>query len=427
MMISKKAKYITAGTFVLLSVLISTWIGGCWHKKEPVDDEDSLQKGVRLCLELKYEEAYGSFRVARTLANLYGDGEGELKALKGMADCAFWMGEVDTCIYRYNHALDLVRKQDKQLIEYDIYTKLKQVYMTKVDMENVMQISQKIDSLMSVTNNKKIRMDMQQQLALEALQQQNPQLAEHYLLANESFLDSLSVKEQLSAKFSVYGYLRDFYFGQQDYTKARKYSRLYIENGKNVFGLHQMAYMCFDTEAIICAQQQNKSAAFAALDSMKYGLKLTKGASEVNVMHYHDIKGRVHAMFEEWDKACGEYKKALASVEDTHAAHNEEYFRIVNMLGTALFYCNKYDDARGRFVDFARYCKLQYGEKSLAFADALWTMANLEGYSGNMDAGKQYYIKTVDICKHLVDDKLRYISVQERNAFWNILLQRCGQ
>ena len=418
MAIPKKGKYIAAGIFVLLSVLVSTWMGGCWHNEEPMDDEDRLLKGYRLSLELKYEEAYGSFRVARVLAHIDGDEEKELKALRGMADCAFWIGAVDSCIYRYNEALELARKQNEQIEEYDIYTKLRQAYMAKVDMENVLLINQKIDSLMSVADNKRIRMDMQQRLAMEAWQQQNPKLAEHYLLANESFLDFLSAQEQLSAKYSVYGYLRDFYFSQQDYDKARKYSRLYIENGKNGLGLHQMAYMCFDMEALICAQQKDRRAAFAALDSMKYGLTLTTGASEVNVMHYHDVKGRVHALFEEWDKACDEYKKALAAVEDTHAAYRVDYFRIVNLLGTALFRCKKYDEARGCYADYTRYCRLQYGDESLAFSDALWTMANLEGYSGNTDAGKQYYIKAVDICKHLVADKLRYISVQERNAFW---------
>lgn len=418
MTIPKKGKYIVTGIFVLLSVLFSTWMGGCRHKEEPIDDEDRLLKGYRLSLELKYEEAYGSFRVARVLAHIDGDVENELKALRGMADCAFWIGAVDSCIYRYNEALELARKQNEQIEEYDIYTKLRQAYLAKVDMENVMLISQKIDSLMNVTDNKRIRMDMQQRLAMEAWQQQNSKLAEHYLLVNESFLDSLSAQEQLSAKYSVYGYLRDFYFSQQDYDKAKKYNRLYIENGKNGLGQHQIAYMCFDMEALICAQQKDRCAAFAALDSMKYGLTLTNGASEVNVMHYHDVRGRVHAVFEEWDKACDEYKEALAAVEDTHAAYRVDYFRIVNLLGTALFRCKKYDEARGYYANFTRYCRLQFGDESLAFADALWTMANLEGYSGNKDAGKQYYIKAVDICKQLVADKLRFISVQERNAFW---------
>lgn len=418
MKIPKGGKLIVVCIVILLSMLVSTWTGGCWHKDVPEDDEDRLLKGYRLSLELKYEEAYGSFRVARTLAHIDGDSEKELKALKGMADCAFWIGAADSCIYRYNQALVLARERKEQLEEYDIYTKLKQAYMAKADMENVMFIGQKIDSLIEKTDNKRIQMEIRQQLAMEALQQQNPKLAEHYLLTNESFLDSLSGQDRLSAKYTVYGYLRDFYLRQQDYAKARKYSKLYIENGKNGWGLHQMAYMCYDTEAIICAQQQDRRATFDALDSMKYGLTLTKRASDVNVMHYHDVKGRVYAMFEEWEKACSEYKKALAAVKDTYAACRVDYFRIVNLLGTALFRCKKYDEARGYYADFARYCRLQYGDESLAFADALWSMANLEGSCGETDAGKQYYIKSVDICKHLVADQLRYISVQERNAFW---------
>ena len=411
-------KLIVACVIILLSVLVSTWIGGCWNKNESIDNEDRLQKGYRLSSELKFEEAYGSFRAARVLAHIYGDNESEFKALKGMADCAFWIGAVDSCIYRYNEALVLVRELNDQLEEYDIYNKLRQAYMAKVDMESVLYVNQKIDSLMSITDNKRIRMDMQQRLTMEAMQQQNRQLAEHYLLLNESFLDSLSVQDQLSAKYTVFGNLRDFYFGQQDYAKARKYSKLYIENGKKGLGLHQIAYMCFDMEALIHAQQKDRHAAFAALDSMKYGLTLSAGVCKENVMHYHDVKGRVHAMFEEWDKACNEYKKALDAVEDTHASYRADYFRIVNLLGTALFHCKRYDDARNYFADFTHYCRLQFGDKSLAFADALWTMANLEGYSGNTDAGKQYYIKSVDICKHLVADNLRYISVQDRNAFW---------
>ena len=411
-------KLIVACVIILLSVLVSTWIGGCWNKNESIDNEDRLQKGYRLSSDLKFEEAYGSFRAARVLAHIYGDNESEFKALKGMADCAFCIGAMDSCIYRYNEALVLVRELNDQLEEYDIYTKLRQAYMAKVDMESVLYVNLKIDSLMSITDNKRIRMDMQQRLAMEAMQQQNRQLAEHYLLLNESFLDSLSVQDQLSAKYTVFGNLRDFYFGQQDYAKARKYSKLYIENGKKGLGLHQIAYMCFDMEALICAQQKDRHAAFAALDSMKYGLTLSTGVCKENVMHYHDAKGRVHAMFEEWDKACNEYKKALDAVEDTHASYRADYFRIVNLLGTALFHCKRYDDARNYFADFTHYCRLQFGDKSLAFADALWTMANLEGYSGNTDAGKQYYIKSVDICKHLVADNLRYISVQDRNAFW---------
>ena len=75
MEIPKKGKYIAEVIFVLLSVLVSTWIGGCWHKEESTDDEDRLLKGYRLSLELKYEEAYGSFRVAWILAHIDGDEE----------------------------------------------------------------------------------------------------------------------------------------------------------------------------------------------------------------------------------------------------------------------------------------------------------------------------------------------------------------
>lgn len=414
----KIAKLIVAAVLILLFILCVVWIGGFWSNQSKAEDKDELLKGYRLSMELKFEEAYGCFNMARTLAHVYGDEDKELKALKGMADCAFWIGAVDSCIIRYNQALALAHSQKDVLEKYDIYTKLKQAYMAKVDMQAVLRISQKIDSLLDATNNTRLRMDIQQNLAIEALQQQNVKLAESYLLTNEHLLDSLSASEKQSAMYTVYGYLRDFYFGQQDLKKARKYSQLYIQTGKNGLQQHQLAYMTYDTEAIICAQQKERDAAFEALDSMKYGLTLSNGASEVNVMHYHDIKGRVHAILGEWTKACDEYKKALAVIDGTYASYRIDYFRIMNLLGTALFQCKKYNEARNYFADFARYCRLQYGEGSLAFADALYTMANLEGYDGKTEVGKQYYVKSVDICKRLVSEQLKYISVQERETFW---------
>lgn len=421
MKIPKVGKQLTIMLIILLSVLVTAWIGGFFHtNKQSAEEEDRLQKGFRLFQEQKFEEAYGSFRVAWLLATTIDDNpKRALKALKGMGDCAFWIGAVDSCIYNYEQAVILARELNKPYDEYEIYSQLKQAYVTKVDMQSVLRIEQKIDSLTSGATDMRIRIGLQQRLAQEAIQAQNPKLAEYYLQANESLLDSLLSDERQSMQFLVYGHLRDFYFGIQDFVKARKYSLLYIGTSKEFFKQQQMGYMAYDMEALICAHQKDRKGAFEALDSMKYGLTLPVGASKENVMHYYDIKGRVHTMFEEWELACDEYKKALAAVEGTNAEYRIDYFRIVQLLGGALFQTKRNDEARGCYAEVARYCEFQFGKESLAYADALWTLANFEGFCGNVNEGKQYCINSIDICKQLVADQLKYISVQERNAFWN--------
>lgn len=403
-------------TIAMLAIAVG--LMACSSPKVPADDEDWLLKGLRLYQEQKFEEAFGRFHVARVLAHMEGNKDKEFQALKGLADCAFWIGSVDSCIYWYTKAIPLVQELNRPYEEYRIYSQLKQAYLTKVDMQNVFLVKQKIDSLTPKTKDKRIRIGLQLQLAQEAIQQQNTRLAEQYLLANESLLDSISEDERQSIQFTVYGYLCDYYFGIQDFEKARKYSLLYTSAGKNEFKDQPLGYMTYDKEALICAQQNNHKAAFAALDSMKHGLTLTKFASKVNEMHYHEVKGRVHAMFGEWAQACSEYREALSVVVETDVTYRADYFRVKQLLGEALSQDKKYEEARECYTKLMRYCIYQYGEESLANADVLWALANLERYSGDIENGKQYYIKSVDICKRLVSDNLKYISVQERDAFW---------
>ena len=419
MKVQKIGKLLAALMIIFVSVLIVTRTVGFCHAQNPINDEDMLQKGNQLLLDMKLEEAYGSFRVAWLLAaTVDNNPERAMLALKGMGDCAFWIGAVDSCVYRYRQAASLAHELGRPYVEYEIYSQLKQAYLAKVDMQNVLLTSQKIDSLASNVDDMRIRIDFQQRLAQEAIQQENPKLAEHYLLANEILLDSLTSEDRQSTQFIVYGYLRDFYFGLQDFDKARKYSQLYIAAGKEGFKQQQIGYINYDSEALICAQQKDRKASFEALDSMKYGLTLNSDTNPIHIMHYYDVRGRVHAMFGEWEQARDSYRKALDAVKGTPASNRVDYFRIVQLLGVALNNTKEYDEARACHAEFGRYCKFLYGEESLAYADALWTLANFEGYCGELEAGKQYYISSVDICKKVVESQLKYVSVQERNAFW---------
>ena len=422
MKIPKTGKLLLGGIIViLLSVLIVAQIGGFCHAQTPVvdDEEDEYYAGLNLFLKGDFERAYGKFNVAYMFAMMFEDDSVKaMNAQKYMGDCTFWIGAVDTCIYHYNKAVDLARVINRSYDEYEIYLQLRQAYMAKVDMESVLRMTQKIDSLTMCSPNRRIRIGLNQRLALEAMQQENPKLAEHYWLVNETLLDSLSKEERQSEQFTVYGNLRDFYFNMQEFDRAKKYSHLYIEVAKKNIKQRQTGYMTYDGEALICAQQKNRKAAFEALDSMKYGLSLKEEANQTNVMHYHEVKGRVHAAFGEWDKACDEFKKGLEAAEGTMIIGRANYYQLRRLWGNALFQLKKYDEARGAYSLCWEFCKYQYGAESLACADVLFALACLEEQCGEIEAGKKYYMTAIDNCKKIVNEQLRYISVQERNAFW---------
>ena len=413
---------------ILLSVLAATLAGVLRSEQIPEKTEEEeipltaeayLQKAMRLSNEHKFEEACGSYNVAIVYAHIDEDWEKALLALKGQANCFLWMGAADTCIYRYQKALALAKELNHTIDEYEIYDHLRQAYTMNVDMQNVMRMEQKIDSIESLSSDKRIAVRKQLRLANEALQQQNMQLGEHFLRKAEHLLKSLSISDRQIEQFQVYGSLTTYYWGRLDFQNAKKYNRLMIDAAQQAFKGQPLAcFPTFTTDALLCAQEKDKTGALAALDSMLYCLALANGGSPRDQMVYYRTKGDVHSHLGELGKACDAYRQALSAVENSYVKNGPEYFQIVNMLGGAFFHSQKYDEARPCFEVYSEFCEYQYGAKSLPYADALWALANFEGHCGKIDLGKKYYVKSVDICKQMVTEQLRYLSVQERNTFW---------
>lgn len=408
------------GKYILTVFVVLLGIFGCQENKS-VEDEDMFQKGLRHFINVEYGEAYKYFGIARTLYHNEGDKELEMQALKNMAISAFWAGETDSCITRLRQGVEIAREIKNAYEEYDFYYNLYSACRIKADMKHAMQLSLKMDSMAINTKDARIRMDKFFRLAQEAAEQQNPQLQEYYLLELERLLEELPDDDRTSAQYLVYGNIRDFYANMQDYDKARKYSRLYINTSMKKENKADFDYMVYDREAILCACQHNRSAAFEALRSMKKGLESFKDVPPIHWMHYYEVKGQVHGLFQEWNEACNAYKKALTAVKGKEPSTWIEYHQIINRLGGALYQTKQYEKSRRCYELYAAFCKAQFGAESFDYAGALWTLANFEGLRNEKAEGCNHYIQSVDIAKELVSSQLRYISIQERNVFWHSL------
>ena len=405
--------------FILLSVLIVAQIGGLCYAQNPMYQYDPMQEGISLYSNLEIEKAYGKFNSARTIAlTIKPNTEKALQATKYMAQCLYMMGYGDSCIYYYKKAAELALKLDNAYEQFDIYTNMQRAYLMNVDMEKAQFMSHKIDSLISFSSDERLQMSAKEKLAEEALGQHNLALAEHYLLERETLLDKLSYRDRIMSGYLVYSALQDFYTANKDFDKAIKYSRLYIATSKLGLGNTPMAYMAYGREALVYAYKNNKEKAYADLDTMKAGI-WKYGANNLSAkLQYYEVEGNIHGMFEEWEMASSSFKQGLAMVEGTYLAYRDAYYRNHLNLGSALYHLNKNDEARGCFAKYVIYCKEKYGEKSMVYADALWSLANFEGLCGNPVVGQKYFTQSVEITKETVIDQLRYVSLQERDAFW---------
>ena len=418
--ISRAGKMLLGGVrVVLLSVLVLIQVGGYCHAQNPIYQYNPMQEGIQLFSNLEIEKAYGKFNSARTIAlTIEHNKERALQATKYMAQCLYIMGYSDSCIHFYKKAAELAIELDNTYEQFDIYTNMQQAYQKNVDMEKALLISQKIDSLISISSDERLQMSALDKLAIEAMGQQNYDLAEHYYLERESLLNKLSYSDRIMAGFLVYSALQDFYTARKDFEKAIKYSRQYIATSKVGLGNTPMTYMAYGREALVYACQKNKEKAFADLDTMKAGIWKYGEHNLSAKLQYYEIEGNIHGIFEEWETAYNSYKEGLALVEGTYMTYRDAYFRSHLNLGTSLYHLKKNDEARNSFAKYVMYCKEKYGEKSMVYADALWTLANFEGLSDKPEIGQIYFTESVEISKETVIDQLHYVSLQERDAFW---------
>lgn len=402
-------------SIIALFILIPVQTEESYDMDNPTQDEDLLIKGARLFTEYRYDEAFNCFSISATLAIINNDSIAEMQSRIGMGDCLYNIGAVDSCINLYKEAILLAKNLKKTINEYDLYSKLRQAYAVKADRQSIQLITQIIDSIASISNNNTIAIDVQLRLAGEAALLHDTRMVEHYLLRAESLLDSLPPIDGLSVpiKFNVYKNLRDYYLANQVFDSADIYSNKCIEMWRTAFNQYKQMYDIYGQEAIICAQLGKSREAYDALDSLKYGLNLKKDNDSTLVGRYYEIEGSVNAIFRKWKRAINSYKKSL---------HNYVWMidriRVNKQLSNVFIQKKDYVGAKACYMDLEYYCGYLFGKNSFEYADALWGLANMEGFCGENELGKQHYMESVDILMQLVSDQIKYVSVQERDAFW---------
>ena len=145
MRIPKVGKLLAGAVVILLSVLVVTQIGGFCRAQTPADNIDSYQEGLKLFANHEYEKAVGKFNAASILAlTIEPNQRKAMFALKYMAQCTYIVGAIDTCTYYYKKAASIAHELELPYEEFDIYSGMRQAYLMKVDMQNVLLMTENL-------------------------------------------------------------------------------------------------------------------------------------------------------------------------------------------------------------------------------------------------------------------------------------------
>lgn len=411
-----------------LLIIGTVWLSICSYAQSSYEEEalEQFGKGLYHYSVMNMDSAYYYYNSAGWLFMLNGNSEMQLSSFKAKGDCAMQAGEFDLAIKAYDAALDVAQKIEDELSEYRIYMVLRKSYLFKSDINAVMQVEYKIDSLTAATSNAQIKYEILRSLVNDAIQHNNLDLAEHYLKEMEEYSKALPEDTRLSSSIDLIFLFRQLYCLLGRWDNARTYSSHCIALGREVFtqpNNRYLYYMNYDIEAEICARLGNREGAFAALDSIQYGLNFAEYTHPVMWSRYHRCVGTIYMIFQEWDSACIEFRKALdVWSQDSNDYYDEDYSINEVLLSQALKQAGKYEEARACLLDYIQYCTQRFGKGSVEYARALYMLGDIEGWCGDYKQGEQNYSRTVTMLKDYVKNNLHFVSVQERESFWNMFL-----
>ena len=375
------------------------------------------EEGYRLYLDSHFDKAYPLFKSALSLYHERADSQGEFKSLREMGDCLYYQGKLDACLIDYTKALQVASKMGNKNAEYEILTLLKKAYSEKKDMRNVMGVSNKIDSLLNTSKSSSLTLPQMYSNAKMAYSNNNIKLAEYYYLKIEEMLDTLSNDPEKSNHLDFYRAIRDFYTETKQYEKALDYSKKYITCAKDhLSSSHISTY--YAEEARIYGFMKQKDKVIEDLDIARKGFRIDEDPYNVNNFFYHFWAATSYQELKEWEKCASEYRKTIAVLEKNEMGDDFIYSMKAALAG-ALYQLGEYDEARNMYHEYAQYCKKNYGENSLKYASALKYLANIEGFCNDIENGEKHYAECMAILKDLVRKQYHFVSLEERNKFWD--------
>ena len=414
---------VTANYHLSLIRIVITLLSLFFMTVKSSAQEDLLSKykeGVALFKNSDFEKAYNSFEQARPVNNSYPISDNqkrtlELRCLRNMGDCSYYLGLYEQSIIDYTRALEIAKTINDDEV-FNILTQLRKISLLKSDMQEVMRLSNMMDSVADKSNDPKLKFSLIMNIAQEAEKNGDYQLAETCFLKLEQLLVHQKDNAKGSNEYRIYTNMRDLYIKMKEYEKAHEYNKkcsLVIQKHDLDSKLNVYYYL---SEAKILAKQKKTVQAHQILDSLKY--RIHEGNDSIDLLTYHIHSASVYKEVDDYSLAIKEDEIAL-EIMNSLGLKDEIYYTTICATAAYYFKIGQYDKARELYEQYASFCITHYGDNSREYGETLVHMANLEGFSNNLDKARQLYIKGMRIQADIINKQLKFVSLEQRRSFWN--------
>ena len=375
-------------------------------------------EGTAYQLQQKYDKALPCIENARKGFHEIGETENEVDAI-----CQ--IGNIKNATFDTFGALEEYQKAGRlaQEVKYD--TKLMSILKEQRRLsdlignsEIVFRVTMQIDSLVALTDDQKVKFEYYSYKGGEAKDQGNFNLAEHWYLMNEQYVQQLNDEYIGADKHQHYTSLRDLYTKAGRYDEALKYAELSKREIQRRNVEESIEYfMPYMSSAYIYRLKGDSIKCFAHLDTLFAAMdRLTEPKQK---QYLYTTRAGCYAAFKNYEQALADYKEADRQLATKYPQNDGERITLLALMAGMEHRLKHYDESERLYKEYAEGMKILHGENSNDYVDAVYYLANAEGYADHIADACKHYTFSIEKTKTQIQQKLPYYMAIEREAYWN--------
>lgn len=373
-------------------------------------------EGMAYQLQIKYEEALPCIKEAIKGFHEIGDTKKEIDAIRQI-------GSIKTALYDTLEALDEFQRAERlaRTAKYDekLMTILKEQRRLSErigDSELSYKIAIQMDSLIILTNDAKIKYDYYNYKGSEAKEQGNFKLAEHWYLMNEQYIQELKNENTGAVNLQNIN-LRDLYSRAGIYDKALYYAILSKNESQRQYSESDSHYYIpYMSIANIYSHMGDSIKCFQNLDTLFNALEKFDEPREKQYPYI--VRGLCHDKFKNYELALSDYAKADRILATKYSKGDEDRLSLLALMGGMQHKLKHYDESEQLYQEYADGMKAFHGENSDEYINAIYYLANAEGFAGHIEDACKHYVYSMEKTKSQIRAKLPFYTSKERESYW---------
>lgn len=369
-------------------------------------------------LQQQYDDALLCMVEAQRKFHELGDTKNEIDAVCQIAYIKSAQFDSFGALKEYQNAERLAQggKYDGKLM--DILKELRRLSNLIGDSEYFFKVALQIDSLVASTADSKIKFDYYNYKGREAKEHGNYNLSEHWYLMNEQYIQQISDKSIGADKYLFYTSLRDLYAKAGKYDEALKYSELSKREVQRRNGQESIEYfMPYLSSAYIYRLKGDSINCFAYLDTLFMAMDRLSEPKTIQYLYITRAGG--YSAFKNNERALADYKEADRLLATKYPQSDGDRLNLLPLMGGAEHRLMHYDESERLYRMYAEGMRELHGENSSEYIDALYYLANAEGFAGHIDEACKHYSLSIEKNKMQIRSRLPYYTIEERENYWS--------